>query len=63
MKLDELTQAELHVVWVATAQYLVEVMTGETVIITDSEAWKKNLNNAVVKMARRLEHGESGDGG
>lgn len=47
-----LTTEELHVVWTATTRYLAEVMTGETVILTDGEQWKAWLNSAVQKLSR-----------
>lgn len=51
----ELTPEELQVVWVAATQYLVGIMTGETVIITDQAKWVKHLNRAVVKLSRAMD--------
>lgn len=59
MKLDELTPEELHVVWVATAQYFSNVVTGELVIVTDPEVWLKHLNTAVEKLGRAMNKGRA----
>jgi hypothetical protein len=49
------TPEELHVVWVAAAEYLTSVVTGETVIITDPEGnWPRHLGTAVEKLTRAM---------
>lgn len=51
--LSGFTPEELHVVWVATAQYLTSIATGETVIVTDREqGWPKWLGTALEKLTR-----------
>jgi hypothetical protein len=61
MKLDEFTPEELHVVWVATAQYLASVAIGEIVILSDPESWPQHLSTAVEKLTRAKNKGRANE--
>ncbi len=53
--LAEFSPEELHVVWVAATAYLSNILTGETVIVSDPENnWPKRLGTAIEKLTRAM---------